>query len=104
MKGEERMVVHIVEHYPKGTIYNLVKPLMEYGQSMVYTPEDIKDINDLLHFPDDTFFILHITGRAFPIFNSFERIADKYKSAMFLHVSIAYMEFQKRFDAIERIA
>ena len=98
------MIVHIVEHYPKGTIYNLIKPLREYGQLMVYTPEDIEDITDLLHFPEGTIFILHVTGRELPIFNNFERIADKYESAMFLHVSIAYMEFQKRFNAIERIA
>lgn len=98
------MIVHIIEHYPKGTIYNLIKPLMKYGQPIVYTPEDIKDITDLLYFPDDTIFILHVTGRELPIFNNIERIANKYKCAMFLHVSIAYMEFQKRFKAIERIA
>lgn len=97
------MVVHIVEHYPKGTIYNLIKPLVDYGQLMVYTPEDIEDITDFFAFPEDTVFILHVTGRALPVFNNFERIVDQYKAAIFLHVSIAYMEFQKRFTAIERI-
>lgn len=97
-------IVHIIEHYPKGTIYYLIKPLEEFDNQLVlYVPEDIYDYRQIFLFPKDTIFVLHITGRLTEFFMRYEELTLRYKVFLFLHVSIAYMEFQKRFDAIKKI-
>lgn len=97
-------IVHVIEHYPKGTLYNLIKPLGEFdNQSVLYVPEDVYNFEQFLSFPSDTIFILHITGRLTEIFLKYREIALKYRAFIFLHVSVAYMVFQQRFKAIDTI-
>lgn len=97
------MLVHIVEHFPKGTIYNLIFPLQKYGHRLLYAPEDIKSIDELMRFPKETVFILHITGRWLDLFATIEKIVKYYRVALFLHTSPSYMEYQGREKSIDRI-
>lgn len=97
-------IVHVIEHYPKGTIYSLIKPLDGFdNQSVLYVPEEVYKFEQLLSFSSDTIFVLHITGRLTEIFLKYHKIALKYRSFLFLHVSVAYMEFQGRKKAINAI-
>lgn len=97
------IIIHIVEHFPKGTIYNLVFPLTKHGHKLIYTPTDILSINEFFSYPNNTIFVLHTTGRILPVFRNFYKFVSKYRCALFLHVSLAYMEFQGRYEAIKHI-
>lgn len=105
IKNSHYRIIHIVEHYPKGTIFRLIEPLSHFkNQSIIYTVEDISGFDDLLiQFSTNDILVLHSTGRFTEIFSRCVELTQKYSVYIFLHVSPNYMRFQKRHKSLNQM-
>ncbi len=96
---------HIIEHYPPGTIYNLINGLKIYPNHKIFlirNADDLKKLRRTIKMDDEPIIILHSTGRLLPVFSSFNNIFSNYKNKyIYMHVSYDYLIYKKRFKAIE---
>ena len=97
---------HIIEHYPPGTIYNLIQPLTKFRNHVVFLLKDKNDIKKLkenLSKYHNYSVVLHCTGRNLPVFEKAEEMFNGMKLYIYMHVSFNYLKYNKRFEAIQRL-
>lgn len=101
---------HIVEHYPPGTIYNLINSLAnKYKNHKIFltnSKDKIDEVKDMIYNNTNEIIVLHSTGRDLPIFSIIDKLItmkNVNKIFIFMHVSYNYLKYNKRFKAIDRI-
>ncbi len=104
------MFIHIVEHYPPGTIYNLIKQLADnYENHRVYLVDSEMEAKKILNFMksnQDEIFVLHATGKNLYIFKNIESVLSDFNKKniyIYMHVSYGYLKYNKRFCAIRKL-
>lgn len=97
---------HIVEHYPPGTIYNLISPLTKYKNHKVFLLKNENYMSELLYKIskiEDKIIILHSTGRKLPVFSRIDKMSLNSKIYIYMHVSYEYLKYRNRDDSIDKI-
>lgn len=104
------MINHIVEHYPPGTIYNLIKPLAtNYDEHKIYLIDSemkAKMVLNMIKNNRNEVFVLHATGRNLYIFKNIEKVLNNFNIQciyIYMHVSYDYLKYNKRFCAIKKL-